>query len=69
MDTSRDREDPKQMFFMEIGYNNDLTRYVKAIAERNGTDPDKMRLFIYPTKKDWEAVRAAFIKRADWSRA
>lgn len=69
MDTTKDREDPAQMWFTDANCNHDLTGFVRSIAERNGTAFEKMRLFIYPTKKEWEGARAAFIKRADWSRA
>ena len=68
MDTTRDREDPAQMWFTSSNCNHDLAGFVRAIAERNRTEFEKMRLFIYPSKKDWEAARTAFVKRADWSR-
>ena len=69
MDTTKDREDPAQMCFFQMPYNNDLAGAVRLIAEQNGTEISEMRLFVYPTKKEWADLRAAFVKRADWSRA
>lgn len=69
MDVTKDREDPKQMWFSKTYHYQDLTGYVLSIAKRNGTEPEKIKLFIYPTKKAWEASMREFVKRADWSRA
>ena len=69
MDLTKDREDPAQMWFTYANCNEDLTRFVRQIAERNGTAFEKMRLHMYETKKAWEGARDAFVKRADWSRA
>lgn len=68
MDTSRDREDPNQMWFAHCSYNNDLSGQVRAMARRNNSDVSDIRLFVYPTKKEWQALKNAFVKRADWTR-
>lgn len=69
MDVTKDREDPRQMLFSQSPYYQDLSGLVFSIAKRNGTEPEKIKLFIYPTKKAWEASMREFVKRADWSRA
>lgn len=69
MDTTKDREDPQQMMFYVANYNYDLTHFVNVVAARNKSEVGKVKLFLYPTKRDWETARAAFVKRADWTRA
>lgn len=69
IDTTKDREDPAMMQFNYSSYGNDLTSYIRMMADRNKTDYSAMRLFLYQTKTEWERARAHFVKQADWSRA
>ena len=52
-DHTREWGDPKCCRFFRLHWNNDLAGLVTQRAKDNGTTPDNIRMFIYPTGKQW----------------
>lgn len=41
-------------YFTKRHWNNDIAGLVTEFARTNGTTPDNIRMFIYPTKEMWK---------------
>lgn len=67
-DTTKQREDPAQMYFFSGSALNDLCGTMTAVAEKNGTPVSEMRLFVAPDRNTWSRMYNEFTARADWSR-
>lgn len=65
LDTTRERNDSKQMFFWFTNALNDISGSLMEAARENGTPVEKMRLYVAPTKKVWEKMRLDFLNRCD----
>lgn len=53
-DHTREWGDPKCCRFFRLHWNNDLAGLVTEMAKDNGTTPDNIRMFIYPTREQWQ---------------
>lgn len=65
MDTTKDREDPLQMFFFVKNSLEDVSGLLTETAEQNGTPVSEMRLFVAPDKKTWDRMFNDFLDRAE----
>jgi len=63
MDTSKYRDDEKQMRFFSCPYLNDLVGYLEQVSKTEGVPLSVLRLFVAPTKKVWERMRSEFWER------
>lgn len=67
MDTTRDRRDPEQMYFLKMRHLNDVAGLVLNMASRHNVSPESIRLFVAPDKKTWTKMSLDFASRVDWS--
>ena len=63
LDTTKEREDEKQMNFFIANPLNDISGQLQAIAKENNTPIDKMRLLIAPDKQTWKKMEDEYLKR------
>lgn len=64
------KENPKDwrnFIFFDLSNNSDILGRVAAYMENTGTPLQDLRLFKFETKKQFEAMRQEWTKRADWS--
>ena len=66
-DTTVAREDPRQCEFISVPMSNDIAGYVIKMANRNNSSPSDIRMYAYPTKKEWEKAQADNLKDINWS--
>jgi len=69
MDTTKERDDIRQMEFFKAPVLNDLNGYVQHLAARNKVPTDAIRLFVCPDKKTWDKMSRDFQSRVDWNKA
>lgn len=57
-DTTKNREEYAFQSFFKVYSGNDLAGYLQSVSETNNTPIDKLRLYVYGTKKVWERMAA-----------
>lgn len=53
-DTTKDWNRLDACLFVKLHWNNDIAGLVTDFARCNGTSPDNIRMFVYPTLEMWE---------------
>lgn len=67
IDTSVRPEDPRSFQFVEQPSTNDIAGLVLSMARANESSPEDIRLFVSPTKREWDTLRHERHSRTDWS--
>ncbi len=68
VDRSVDSKDPRSTDYVSIPMSWDMAGQITRVAERNGSDPRSLRMYVFAKKRDWEkAKRHYYDTVADWS--
>lgn len=63
IDISKDCESRDYAYYGRSPINCDLAGWITSMAYHNKSSISDIRLFIYPTKKQWDDVRTEWMKR------
>ena len=59
---------PENLDFATFGHQscvNDFAGLVTDMARRNGSSPEDIRLFIFPTRRQWESARLEWLHKVE----
>ena len=67
IDTTRESKNPSHAHFWHLPICNDFAGAVTAFAKRNKITTNKVRLYFYETKAQWERAEREWVNKVDWS--
>lgn len=59
-------EDPRHADYVATPLCNDIASNVTALAQRNGSSVNEIRMFAFAKKNDWEKAKAEATSKYNW---